>query len=608
MKLVLKFLKNSIYAYLIFLISRLLFLIYNLNQYKYPFVDYFVSSFYGFRLDFSTIGYVLFVLTIFIYFISIFKIKLNKIGLIFLSVILAIFFLIPAIIDWELYSKWGNKFNSQALIYISHPREMALSAGETPWLKFIIFLVIWITICFYFINKILKEIKPIQIENKLTFSITFLVILLLNFIIVRSSFTVASINQSSAYYSSNNAKNALAINSTWNTFYYLIEGKDNFYNNSYFPFSDMETDSILGKKTVNNSKLFNSKNPNIVLIVLESFTAHSSYILTQDNNLTPGLDSLSKQGLLFTKCYASGDRTEKGLVSILSGYPSQPATSIGVFHDKTKSLPGLPKTLKNLNYQNGFVYAGDSEFASMKSYLNQIGFENIFDKSSFKSEYLNSKWGAHDEYLYQTALELLKNKTRFFYTLLTLSSHEPFDVPVKSKCKNNNNFCKFKHSIKYADSCLFNFIEKSKKENWYDNTIFIVVADHGHDIGQIKQFFFGPENYHIPLLIFGKPLKSEFKGKKIENVVSQTIIPSLISHSLDLKNEYSWQNSFLDTVNSTYYFHDNGIGILGNNHQALFDNRTKRCYFYNGISKDSVLIINKARAFQQKLLKDYNKR
>ena len=183
----------------------------------------------------------------------------------------------------------------------------------------------------------------------------------------------------------------------------------------------------------------------------------------------PYLDQIAQENLSFLECYASGDRTEKGLISVLSAYPAQPLSSVIVFPEKMQKLPSVLNDFKKENYNTSFIYGGDIEFASMKSYLVVNQTDLILDVKNFESQYKTSKWGVHDEYLFSKAQETLKQvKEPFFTGILTLSSHEPYDVPKTYQGIKKDEWFKYKNSIRYTDECLNNFIEFCKTQKCWE--------------------------------------------------------------------------------------------------------------------------------------------
>jgi phosphoglycerol transferase MdoB-like AlkP superfamily enzyme len=604
-----KYLKILLLYFLIFQISRLYFMIYNSDLLQTGFISSWIqSTYHGLRLDFSACAYCLTPLLLvwlaeeisgrkFIF--------LQKFLIIFSIVLIALI----TIADAELFRDWGSKFNSQVLVYITHPVEMALSAGAINWVKTILFTVILVLLCRQIYKIMLPVIQQAIIPKRLN---TLLLLLFagVNFIILRGGVGIATIGQSAAIYSVQSIDNASSVNSLWNSIYYIVTNSDNIYGDKLNYLSEQEASESFDRQLEekkDSTALFNTQKPNIMIVMLESFSANASDFFTGKNQCTPHLDDIASQSLSFMKCYSSGDRTEKGLVSILSGYPAQPSSSIIVFPDKMNKLPSLSRSLKPIGYNNLFIYGGDSEFASMKAYLTVHQFDKIVDNKNFEAEELTSKWGAHDEHLYKRAIGELRNaKPPFLATIMSVSSHEPFDVPYKSTKIKKDEWYAFKNSIEYADQCLYQFLEDCKKENWYKHTVIVLVADHGHDIGLEDVHYFGPEKYHIPLIITGGALNTAYQGKKMDNYVSQTVIPSLLLGQLGLPTSaFKWQTGAFNTNGFAQYHFGNGIGRISHEKQCIFDNENANCYYYKGLATDSLDFIYQAKAFQQILVKDF---
>jgi phosphoglycerol transferase MdoB-like AlkP superfamily enzyme len=616
LKRLIQFLK----LYLLFLAAfeaiRLYFIFYHYKLFsESPFMVFLQTAFKGFRLDLSASAYCLMPIFLVVLLENIFRKKSNKWVLRSLLIFEFILIFAIGISDPELYAQWGNKFNNQVLVYISHPKEMALSAGSANWIKTMLFILVLLPLLYLLLSKLFKVL-----EKDIPFSwqyglLTFLT-LGFNFIVLRGGLGVATISQASAIYSSKQIYNTTAINSFWNALYYIVNDTRTLYGEEYIVLEQAEAKKLFDlqvKQTLGVLELSNQLRPNVLVVVLESFTALASQYYSGANNCTPYMDRLSEENLSFMRCYASGDRTEKGLLAINSGYPAQPVSSLIVFPDKVGVLPGLGKVLKGQGYQNTFVYGGDAEFASMKSYFLMQGFDKVIDKKDFDLASLKSKWGAHDAEMYSKTLESINVAKQPFYTMaLSLSSHEPFEVPYAAKDLKKDDWYRFKNSILYADKSLGDFIANCKKQPWYANTLIVVVADHGHDIGHNISIdnvhFFGKEKYQIPLLVLGGALKEEFKGKKIKNVVSQTIIPSLILQSMHLPyGDFIWQTSALDSNGFAQYHYNNGFGRVSNHSEFVYDNNGMSSDF-KGIKKEAVKIKNQGRIFQQVLIDDFLKK
>lgn len=604
-----RYFKLGLYFLLLFELSRLYFVIYNAPLFQDKLLFTFIeAALKGLMLDLSTVAYCCSPF----FLIWIMEIALKRqcpkwiAGTILGIETLAIF--LVTIADAELFIQWGNKFSNQVLVYITHPREMALSAGSTNWLRTGILGILTLSLFIFLFKKMLKSLASAKELHYRQLGGVF-VLLAFNFVMVRGGLGVATISQSSAIYSQHNVNNAAGINSLWNALYYIFNDVSSIYGKNY-RVTDEKTAETEFREQIgpydDSFTLTDAKRPNFLVVMLESFTASASKALSGYNDCLPNLDRIAAENASFAKCYASGDRTEKGLVAVLSGYPAQPASSIIVFPDKVSRLPGLGKVLSKQGYQNIFIYGGDAEFASMKSYLLVNDFNKIVDKTDFSSTALTSKWGAHDEHLYARALDALgAQKQPFLATILTLSSHEPFDVPYKSTDLPKDKWYGFRNSLRYADQCLYDFLEKCKRQPWYANTVIILVADHGHDIGLENIFYFGKEKYHIPLVVTGGALKPGIKGKQFNGVVSQTIIPSLILNSLRMDSrDFQWQTGAENPHGFAQYHYTNGFGRITNYSECVSDNLSGS-YYFRGRSADSAMIRHDGQIFQQVLIDDF---
>jgi phosphoglycerol transferase MdoB-like AlkP superfamily enzyme len=286
--------------------------------------------------------------------------------------------------------------------------------------------------------------------------------------------------------------------------------------------------------TFKNKKIINTDKPNVVIIILESFTSKIIGVLGGRPEVTPNFNKLSHEGILFDNFYASGDRSDKGIVAILSGYPAQPTSSIIKFPQKTQNLPYLSHTLAKMDYSTNFYYGGDINFANMRSYFANGGF-NTVTKNDFNKSDCNSKWGVHDHIMFNKLLDDIdKENQKFFKVFFTLSSHEPFDVPMKTVINGDDEDNKFLNSAYYTDSCIGNFFENAQKRAWWKNTIFILVADHGVRL---------PDNtainsvlkFKIPMLFLGGALKKQ--DTVIHTYGSQIDIPKTLLTQMGIKND-----------------------------------------------------------------------
>ena len=435
-----------------------------------------------------------------------------------------------------IFKFWGTLLNVRALEFAMYPKEMLASVSNLQILVIIAaVLSIWILM-----EKIRKRVFASALDNITTRTsknvIGFLILLPLTITGIRGGWTLIPVNEASAAYSSDNRLNSIALNPLW----YL---GNNIYRagiSERNPFATMDTlqakQLSLAMVQDNGDPIRGSvnipQNTNVVLILLESWTADIIEPLGGEAGTTPFFSSLSKEGLLFTRTYSSGFRTDQGLTSVLSGFPAIPDKSIIKFVDKTNKLPSLGRAFAAKGYENRFYYGGELGFANMNNYLLQSGFEKRIDIDDFEKNQLNSKWGAHDQFVFNRMLnDLNKSREPFFSVMLTLSTHEPFESPIPTPFGAVGESNKFKGSAWYTDQCLKEFFNQAAKQPWYENTLFVLVADHGHRL-PLNRDYLDPACRRIPVLFYGPMLADSLRGIKLDRVSSQHDLPATMMHMM----------------------------------------------------------------------------
>ncbi|MEO5966650.1 MAG: sulfatase-like hydrolase/transferase, partial [Ferruginibacter sp.] len=305
---------------------------------------------------------------------------LKKIIKIYTSIILIILLLILTA-DIFLFKAWGNRIDATPLKYFSNPQEVWASISHLPvfWISllFVIIAIVLIIIIKFWINNLFKLIAV----SKKVIQVVILLILMGALIIpLRGGLQLAPLNQSSVYFSDNNFANQAALNAPLN-FMYSINHNENNTENPFVVSSDsaikITVESLYANRGETEQFLDSTKRLNIILITWESFTGKVIDAKKNDIEITPGYNQLKKEGVFFSNIYASGDRTDKGIVSILSGYPAFATTSIVKTPKKAASLQILGRDFQKHNYSTAFYYGGEPEFANMKAYLMQGGFKKF---------------------------------------------------------------------------------------------------------------------------------------------------------------------------------------------------------------------------------------
>jgi phosphoglycerol transferase MdoB-like AlkP superfamily enzyme len=565
---------------------------------------------YALKMDASSAGY-LCIFPFLLFFLQSFikKESFKKIIYIYtISLVIIISFL--TIADLELYNAWGFRLDDTPLQYFNTPKEMFATASSAP---VILLLSIFILLCIFFIwiyTRFFKKQTCIKTEKaKLAPALFSFLCLIILFIPIRGGIQQIPILQSDVYFSNKLYANHAALNVMWNVTAAILN-KRSAKKNPYLYFENKVAqqylDSLYPVSQFKSVPIFTSTKPNIIVIILESYTAKFIGSLGGEPGVTPHLDEIAKQGLLFTNIYASGDRSEKGLVAILSGYPSQ-SPSIIKTPTKTEGLPHLSKTLHRQGYHSSYYYGGEPEFANIKSYLLNAGYDKIISKTDFDSKDYNSKWGVHDHVLFNRFLKDMQiEKQPFFSTLFTLSSHEPYDIPILPKFAGNDETIKFKNSFYYTDQCIGNFIEEAKKQKWWDSTLIIMVADHGHrlpgdDANDV------PTKFRIPLILSGGALK--VKNVINNSIGSQTDIVKTLLQQLNISaDEFKWSRNLLDTSAKQFAFYNfiDGFGFITPSGAVTFDNVSKKIIYKNASVTEEQL--NYGKAYMQLSCDDFLRR
>ncbi|MEZ4455851.1 MAG: LTA synthase family protein [Gemmatimonadales bacterium] len=308
--------------------------------------------------------------------------------------------------------------------------------------------------------------------------------------------------------------------------------------------------------------------PNVLLVIWESASARAFASLGGIQGVTPRFDSLAHDGVLFRRFYAAGDRTDKGLAAILSGFPALPKGSILMVPDKAATLPKLGRDFGAGGYHTAFYYGGELEFASMQAYLLGSGFDRIVGKDDFPPESWNSKWGAHDGVVSDRLLADLDGETEpFFAVWLTLSSHEPFETPTAPRFPGPTWFDGYRSSMAYTDETIGDLVARARTRPWWDRTLVVIVADHGRRVVPLDErapLHDGNALFRIPMLWLGGALA--VRDSTSDEIASQLdVAPTLAALAgLDSAGPYPWGRSLLTPVARPhgYYGFEGGFGLV----------------------------------------------
>ena len=437
-------------------------------------------------------------------------------------------------------------------------------------------------------------------------SIILLLLTGLLFLPIRGGITVSTMNTGQAYYSQNAYLNHSAVNPLFSLLESITHQED--FASQYRFMKDKEADKIFATMTSTsdentypllNEATFKKGTPDILIVIMESFASDIMPSMGSYKDVAVCLDSIAQQSILFTRIYANSFRTDRGMVSILSGYPAQPTTSIMRYPRKTSQLPSIARNLvKYKNYKTTYYYGGDADYCNMRSYLVSQGYQHIISDANFPIEDKISKWGVPDHILAARMMEDIKaqqnEKRPMLRILQTSSSHEPFEVPYhRLKDKRLNAFA-------YTDSVMGAIVREYRKLPRWKNTLIVFVPDH---VGSYKENLNDHDRsrYQIPLILAGGAIS---RPMKVGIIGSQQDIAATLLGQLGVEHrEFTFSKNMMSDATPKFAFFavNDAFGVVSEENSLIYDNRAKRIVYDKG---EKGFNLKRGQAYLQKLYDD----
>lgn len=441
-------------------------------------------------------------------------------------------------------------------------------------------------------------------------SIILLLLTGLLFLPIRGGITVSTMNTGQAYYSQNAYLNHSAVNPLFSLLESITHQED--FASQYRFMKDKEADKIFATMTSTsdentypllNEATFKKGTPDILIVIMESFASDIMPSMGSYKDVAVCLDSIAQQSILFTRFYANSFRTDRGMVSILSGYPAQPTTSIMRYPRKTSQLPSIARNLaKYKNYKTTYYYGGDADFCNMRSYLVSQGYQHIISDANFPIEDKLSKWGVPDHIVAARMMEDIKaqqnEKRPMLRIFQTSSSHEPFEVPYhRLKDKRLNAFA-------YTDSVMGAIVREYRKLPRWKNTLIVFVPDH---VGGYKENLNDHDRsrYQIPLILAGGAIS---RPMKVGIIGSQHDIAATLLGQLGVEHrEFTFSKNMMSDATPKFAFFavNDAFGIISEENSLIYDNRAKRTVYDKG---EKGFNLKRGQAYLQKLYDDLAKK
>ena len=588
---------------LVFIAAKVVFMLAYHSEHHFLVGDVFDVVRHGLSLDLSTALYFLivpFLLTI----VSIWVRVPRWLFCVYYAFI-AVAFALAVVADTSLYGFWQFKLDASCLQYLESPTE-ATASVSTGYLLLRVVAVVVIAALIYGLYRLNGHCGQSRLTNnhpsvlpRLLETALYAILLPLIIIGIRGGLGESTTNIGQVYFSQNQFLNHSAVNPVFSFLSSLSKSGD--YIVCYDYYTDDEctslTDSLYNTTSDQPDTLLNTTRPNIVIILMEScggqFTELGGHL-----EITPRLNALTQEAIYFTECYANSWRTDKGVVSTLSGYPAFPITSVMKIPEKSRLLPSIAKSLAAENYTTAFYYGGDINFTNMRSYLMGTGYQQLRWKADYSRSYqTTAQWGVRDDLMFNSLLEDIKSEksNHWMKTLLTLSSHEPWDVPSSDLDDEVYN------AFHYLDRCVGTFIDSLRQTPLWKDLLIVLLPDHGlryQGVDETTRLY-----NHIPMLWVGGAVS---EPRRINHLCNQSDLAATLLGQLGLPHDdYTFSRDILSRnyhrpmASHTY---NNGVTLYDTTGFVAYDLDAARVIAHEG--SDTTRLLRQARALLQLTSKD----
>ena len=483
-----------------------------------------------------------------------------------------------------LYEYWAFPLDSSVLQYLASPKEAlaSVTAGQLL-LQLLVAAAVFGGMAWCYL-RVLRLYDPARRSTHRAGST--LVLLLaagVLFLPIRGGVSVATANVSKVYFSGRMFLNHAAVNPLFSFLSTLSDGDDALYEYEFFPeperaaiFEPLRGDLPAG---IGTDTLLRTRRPNVVLFLVESFGRSTVDERAGGEPVAPEFQRLKGEGVYFDNLFANSFRTDRGTVAVLSGFPAQTKMSVMKLPVKSQRLPSIARSLRREGYATSFYYGGDLNFTNTASYLYGTGFDRLTWQKDLHFDAPTSKWGYADDVVIDAftdhVLAEAASQRPFFAAMLTLSSHEPFDVP----------FAKFDdpmlNAMAFTDACLGRFVERVRQTPVWKDLLVILIADHAYP------YPYGIANsdalrHRIPMLWLGGAVR---RPAVVETYGSQSDLAATLLAQLGIAHgDFLFSRDLFDPARPKfgYWCFNNGFGVADAGGTTIFD-----CTSARVISPDS---------------------
>lgn len=556
----------------------------------------------GFRFDTAVINYSLFLPVLFsiiLYYTKSFSKVFVKLLVSFFTLVFFVY-LLAGLTDIGYYDYYNSRLNTGVFSWMGTPILMlkVVFLDINYWV-YIIFGLLFTWWCYLFLTWLASQLLMGNYEPKSHFKLAFQSIIIAGLLMlgVRGSFNEKRpLDPSESIISKYTTINNLSINGLFNLIHSFKNREIDFFEEEvayaavqkYFNYKPLYIDYPLSRIQKARSA---EKKKNVVLIIMESMSANQMGLYGNTDNLTPFLDSLAKQSICFPNIYTSGVHTHNGLYSTMYSQPAildRIAIREGVLVNQ--HYYGLPHILKEKGFRTHFLITGDGEYDSMYSFFPQNGFDKFICQDFFEEDDVVNQWGVSDHVLFNKTIAFMdssyEDKKPFLMTYMTISTHSPYGIPEEGVARKLKAKTREDQSYEYADWSIQQFMQQAATKPWYNETVFVFVADHGQKFDVVYDMSLA--YHHCPLIIYDPATKPVSWNEKIGLQID--VFPTVMSYlNIEFENNTLGTDLFTHTRPYAYFTADDKIGVIDNEHFYIerLDGNTG-LYNYKTTSLDDV--------------------
>jgi phosphoglycerol transferase MdoB-like AlkP superfamily enzyme len=568
------------------LVTRITLMLFSAGQVDWSIFNLIKIFFLGFLYDLAAASFAIIPLVIYLWLFPSkwYKGRMSKILLIIYFFVVVLSLIFNAVSEWFFWEEFSVRYNFIAVDYLVYTTEVIGNIRQSyPINSILVVLLIFTAAIIYLLRKVILSSTKSEMRWKNRSKLALIILCV-------PVMVYFGVNHKWKSHSTNQYDNELAGNGMYDfgfAFWHNQLDYDTFYRTLSLKKDSQLMQTLLSDTTGNQmfsdytTRKINNRLPenkmNVVLISVESLSAEFLGAFGNTQHLTPQLDSLANEGLLFKNLYASGTRTVRGLEALSLCLPPTPGQSI-VKRPDNKNLFTLGSVFRSKGYNSRFIYGGYSYFDNMNDFFSNNGYQ-VTDRSALQNDeiHYSNIWGVADEDLFTLSLRKLdqdyKNKKPFFAQIMTVSNHRPYTYPegridIPSHTSREG-------AVKYTDYAIGKFIREARNKPWFANTLFIIVADHcASSAGKVE---LPVDKYHIPMIFYSP---GHIAPGKFEKLTAQIDIgPTLLAYlGFNYTSKFFGQDvfhlksgderAFISTYQSLGYIKGGKLIILDPNKKA----------------------------------------